>query len=338
MPRKRDYDSSYGQKIISLFAKLLFSRRSHSLTELSQMMNCSKQSIMRMVDDITMSYGIEISESYEGRRKYYQIKHAGSIAPINLSESELSVLQMCRAFTEHLLGGKLFEEAARALGKSQTLVPGGKAVSSRHFASFIPGTIDYTPHHESIHSLIRAMEDRKVCKIIYKSIMAKRAKTFYIKPLKIFSHKDTIYLHARMARYPGKPYKEPDFDPLLAIHRLKNLEITERSFEFPKDYDFEKFFNQNFGVIKEEAFEVELEFTGYAAKYIAERIWSPDQKLTEKKDGTVKLKFSASSEPELIGWVLSFADEARVVKPKWLVRKVKETVGRMKSSYANQRK
>jgi len=181
MPRKRDYDRTYGQKIISLFAKLLFSRRGHSLIELSQMMNCSKQSIMRMVDDITMSYDVEISESYEGRRKYYQIKRApGSIAPINLSESELSVLQMCRAFTEHLLGGKLFEEAARALGKSQTLVPGGKAVSSRHFASFIPGTIDYTPHHQSIHSLIRAMEERKICKITYKSIMAKRAKPFYI--------------------------------------------------------------------------------------------------------------------------------------------------------------
>ena len=334
MPRKRDYDRTYGQKIISLFAKLLFSRRSHSLIELSQMMNCSKQSIMRMVDDITMSYDIEISESYKGRRKYYQIKRApGSIAPINLSESELSVLQMCRAFTEHLLGGKLFEEAARALGKSQTLVPGGKAVSSRHFASFIPGTIDYTPHHESIHSLIRAMEDRKVCKITYKSIMEKRAKTFYIKPLKIFSHKDTIYLHVRMARYPGKPYKEPDFDPLLAIHRIKNLEITERSFEFPKDYDFEKTFNQNFGVIKEEAFEVELEFTGYPAKYVSERIWSPDQKMTKKKDGTVKLNFSASSEPELMAWVLSFGNEAKVIKPKWLVKEIIPMIEKMQMAY-----
>jgi len=136
-----------------------------------------------------------------------------------------------------------------------------------------------------------------------------------------------------MARYPGKSYKEPDFDPLLAIHRIKKLEITERSFEFPKDYDFEKSFNQNFGVIKEEAFEVEVEFTGYSAKYVAERIWSPDQKLTEKKDGTVKLKFSASSEPELISWVLSFGDEAKVIKPEWLVEEVKEIVSKTMKLY-----
>ena len=40
-------------------------------------------------------------------------------------------------------------------------------------------------------------------------------------------------------------------------------------------------FKQNFGVIKEDAFEVEVEFTGWAAKYVSERIWSPDQKIVQ---------------------------------------------------------
>ena len=336
MPEKRDPYSSYGRKIISLFAKLLFSRQSHSLIELSRMLSCSKQTVLRLVDDIRLAYGVDIEESIENRRKYYRIKRKIGVDPsLNLTETEISVLHMCRAFTEHLLGRQLFEEAAQALGKSQAHLSGNSRIDSRHFASFIPGTIDYTPHHQSIHLLIRAMEDRKVCKIIYKSIMAKSAKTFYIKPLKIFSHKDTIYLHVRMARYPGKPYKEPDFDPLLAIHRIINLEITEKSFEFPKDYDFEKTFNQNFGVIKDDAFKVELEFTGYPAKYVAERIWSPDQKLTKKKDGTVKLRFSASSKPELISWILSFGDEVKVIKPKWLVEIIKDSISKMKNVYYN---
>ena len=136
-----------------------------------------------------------------------------------------------------------------------------------------------------------------------------------------------------MARYPEKPFKEPDFDPLLAVHRILKIELTERSYKFPEDYDFEKFFNQNFGVIKEEAFEVVLEFTGYWAEYVSERIWSPDQRLIIKKDGTVKLKFSASSEPELISWILSFGDGARVVKPEWLIEEVVSTVNKMRDIY-----
>jgi predicted DNA-binding transcriptional regulator YafY len=335
MPKKRDPYSSYGQKLISLFAALLFSRQRHSLIELSRMLSCSKQTVLRLVDDIKMSYGVDIEESIENRRKCYRLKRRVGVDPtLSLTESEISVLQMCRAFTEHLLGRKLFEEAAQALLKSQAHLPENQRVDSRHFASFIPGSIDYTGHHQIIRRLIKAMDEKKVCKIIYKRIIADKSKTFYIKPLKIFSHKDTVYIHARMARYPEKPYKEPDFDPLLAVHRVQKLELTERSYEFPEDYDFEKFFNQNFGVIKEEAFEVVVEFTGYAAEYVAERIWSPDQKLTKRKDGTVKLKFSASSEPELISWILSFGDGARVVKPEWLIEDMQEVVSSMKKTYS----
>jgi len=287
-----------------------------------------------LVDDIRMSYGVDIEESIENRRKYYRLKRRVGIDPtLNLIESEISVLQMCRAFTEHLLGRQLFEDAAQALLKSQAHLPENKRVDSRHFATFIPGSIDYTDHHQIIRHLIKAMDEKKVCKITYKRMMTDKAKTFYIKPLKIFSHKDTVYIHARIARYPGKPFKEPDFDPLLVIHRVQKLELTERSYKFPEDYDFEKFFNQNFGVIKEEAFEVVLEFTGYWAEYVAERIWSPDQKLTKKKDGTVKLKFSASSEPELISWILSFADGAKIIKPDWLIEEIREKVEFIKSIY-----
>lgn len=336
MPEKISSYRSYGQKLISLFARLLFSRQSHSLPELSRLLGCSKQTVIRLVRDIKMAYGVEIEESIENRKKYYRIKKKTGVDPfLNLTETEINVLQMCRAFTENLLGRQAFEEAAQALEKSQAHLPDDKRSASKHFAAFIPGSIDYTNHHQIIRRLTGAMNKHKICQITYKKIMANKTKTFYIKPLKIFSHKDTIYLHARMARYPGKLFKEPDFDPLLAIHRIQKIKITDRFFEFPKNYDFEKFFNRNFGVIKEEAFEVEVKFKGYAAQYAAERIWSPDQKLTKKKNGTVKLKFSVSSEPELTGWVLSFADEAKVIKPKWLAREIKKTVKRMSSNYAD---
>jgi predicted DNA-binding transcriptional regulator YafY len=239
---------------------------------------------------------------------------------------------MCKTFAEHLMGKKLFEEAGRALEKNHAALPSEKTPSPQHFASFRSGSIDYTPHQDTIRTLIEAMDNRKICKITYKSIMASRAKTLFIKPLKIFSHKDSVYVHACLARKPGKPYREPEFDPLLAIHRIKKVELTDRRFEFPKNYDFENTFKQNFGVIKEDAFEVEVEFTGWAARYVAERIWSPDQKV-HKKNGTTKLTFSASSEPELISWVLSFGEEARLKKPDSLAAEIRKVSENMKNIY-----
>jgi predicted DNA-binding transcriptional regulator YafY len=332
MPKKIDYDATHGEKLIKLFAELLFSGRSYSLTELSKMLKCSKQTVGCLVDAITQSYSVGVSEFFDGNRKYFQINKKLS-KPLNLTESEVAVLQMCKAFTEHLLGGQLFQEATQALGKSMAHLPFEQRVDGRHFSTIIPGTIDYSSHHEIIQKLIRAMEEKRICKVTYKRIMAKRAKTFYIKPLKIFSHKDSLYLHAEMARAPGKKYKKPDFNPLLAIHRINKIEFDKRRYAFPKSYDFYEIFNKNFGVIKEEACNVEIEFTGYAAAYVTERIWSPDQKITKKRDGKVMVRFSASSEPELISWVLSFGGEAKVIKPKWVVEEIIQSIKNIKQLY-----
>ena len=142
---------------------------------------------------------------------------------------------MCKVFTEHLMGKQMYDDATRTLEKNHALLPNRQDFSSHHFASFVSGSIDYTGHQDDIRIVIQAMNTKRVCKITYKSIMAKRAKSFFIKPLKIFSHRDSMYIHAQLARTPGKRYQEPDYDPLLAVHRNKKVELTDKFFEFPKD-------------------------------------------------------------------------------------------------------
>ena len=335
MAEKRDIYRSYGEKLISLFVRLLFSGESYSLTELSRMLGCSKQTVLRLVNDIRMAYKVNIDERMEGNRKYFQIKRSAAVpVTYSLTEMELNILEMCRDFTAHLLGDKLFEEATRALLKSRTLLPGKREKSSRIFGSFRPGTIDYTPHHDTICTIIEGMEARKVCRINYRAIMEKKGKTFYIKPLKLFSHNDTVYLHAQMAKYPGKRYQEPDYDPLLAVHRIGKIEMTDRGYEFPGDYDFEKTFNRNFGIAKEDAFEVEIEFTGWAANYVAERIWSQDQKIVRKGRDKILLRFSSSSESEVSSRILFFGEEAKLTEPDWLVQNISHRIRQMDQNYS----
>ena len=335
MPRKRDMDKTYGEKVIRLFASLLFARRPHSLTELANMLDCSKQTIARIVRDIEASYQIEVERMNRGREALYAIKSRKPPPAAYLSPSEMNLLWMCCAFTERLLGKHLFQNAKDALDKSQALLKDEIALCDANFACFYPGTVDYTPHKETISTLIRAMNEKRVCKVTYKSPYNERSKTFYIKPLKIFSFRDALYLHAVRAKDPWqKKYVAPEFDPLLAIQRFKKVEIdeTKAHFEVPKEYDFEKAFNQTFGIIKDEKFEVEAEFTGWAAVYVEERIWSNDQVIT--RDGEkVRTKFTASSEPEIISWILSFGDEAKLLKPYHLVTELSEKIQEMRNSY-----
>ncbi|MEI9478422.1 MAG: WYL domain-containing protein [Deltaproteobacteria bacterium] len=335
MPRKRDMDKTYGEKVIRLFASLLFARRPHSLTELANMLDCSKQTIARIVRDIEASYQIEVERMNRGREALYAIKSRKPPPAAYLSPSEMNLLWMCRAFTERLLGKQLFQNAKDALDKSQALLRDQAALCDANFACFHPGTVDYTPHKETISTLIRAMNEKRVCKVTYKSPYNERSKTFYIKPLKIFSHKDALYLHAVRAKDPWqKKYIEPEFDPLLAIQRFKKVEIdeTKAHFEVPKEYDFQKAFNQTFGIIKDEKFEVEAEFTGWAAVYVEERIWSNDQVISQEGD-KIRIKFTASSEPEIISWVLSFGDQAKLLEPEFLVKQISTIVFSIRNQY-----
>jgi len=176
------------------------------------------------------------------------------------------------------------------------------------------------------------MEKQKVCKLTYQAVNASRPKTYYIKPLKLFSYHDAMYLHSQKTKEPGKPYKAPKYDPLLAVHRMKSIELTNISFQ-PEPFDFEKTFNQHFGVMKDEAFEVEVIFNGWAASFVAERRWSPDQEIIKKGKNKVILKFTASSVPEVKSWLLSFGDEATLIEPKWLVKEIETEIANMAKCY-----
>jgi len=338
MGQKHDIYKSYGEKLISLFVKLLFSGESYSLTELSRFLRCSKQTVKRLVEDLDKSYGVEIEQSKIANRHYYSIKKPSRVPMMSVSETEFMVLQMCRDFTAHLLGDQLFSEVTSTLVKSHALASGHKSgASSPFFSSYRPGTIDYTPHHDTIHTLIEAMTQKKVCTLVYQAIMETKPKTYAIMPLKLFSHKDTIYLHARIHHLNGENGEEMEFDPLLAVHRIRRVTMTDTPYDYPKDYNFEKVYNRNFGIIKDESFKVEAEFTGWAANYVSERIWSPDQTIEKKGESHIVLTFSASSEYEVVSWLLFFGEEARLIAPENLVIEMIGRIENMRETYQRRR-
>ena len=335
MPKKWNSDKDHGQKIIQLFFKLFFSPYEYSLTELAKELECSKQTVGRIVEKINSSLkGIKIEDILRDNRRYFKIKKE-KMPPnvMNLTQSEYGLLQMCCAFTKHLIGNQMFSQAVQALNKSQVLINDHSTVSERHFGAFKPGTIDYSSHQKTLKDLIVSMENKKVCKIIYQALWNQKQTELYIKPLKLFSKGDTIYLHTKLAKKPGNIYKEPDYDPLLVVHRIQALEITQMSFEMPVKFDFEKAYNQTFGVIKEEAFQIKVEFTGFAARYVKERSWSHDQEIVEKGNGKIELTFTATSEAEALSWILSYGYEARALEPGWFVKSIITSINNVLKIY-----
>ena len=334
MPKKRNPDSSHADKALRLFAKLFFNPRAYSLTELSETLDCSKSTVKRVIAELQSSLPTPITVESRGRQHFYSLPRREPIpAALNITETEIQSLAMCRAFAQALLGRDEFEDATSALEKSIALshesVP---AVNDDAFSALTSGRVDYTPHESTLRTLLDAIAERRVCRITHRKLAATEEREYWAKPMKIFSHQDSVYVHVLPAKEPGRPFDSDTPDRILAVHRITGVEKTDRPYRPPENYDFDRSMRGNFGVWQSDPFEVVCEFRGWAADYVAERQWSDGQLVQRKPDGGVELKFTARGLDEVTRWVLGFGESARVLRPSELVDRVssslKEAVAR----------
>jgi proteasome accessory factor B len=105
--------------------------------------------------------------------------------------------------------------------------------------------------------------------------------------------------------------------------RIQSLQPTGKTFERSQKFSLEKRLRDSFGVHAGEGkFEVVIRFEPRAADYIREKKWHSSQNLRDLKDGGVELTVNLSSLAEVQRWVLSWAGEAKVLKPSELVESV----------------
>ena len=318
-------DATYGEKLITLFGELFFSgRANYTLTELTKMLGCSKQQAARIMDTVGKKLPLSDSKG-ERNQKVYSIERAKIERPYShISLDDLTVLEMCRAFAENLLGQDVFAKSVKTLRSVRALMPKdeNRNPPAEGLGCFTPGAIDYSRHQDTIFRLTDALRENRVCRLWYLKAGAEKESTFDVMPLKLFAFRDTIYLHARLYLEGEKP-RPGTFDPLLAVHRIRKANIRNKLFTPPADYDFDRVFNQSFGIVKGKTFRMRVAFSGWAATYARERVWSPDQAVEEQPDGTVEIAFTASSEWEASSRVLSFRGQAKVLEPQWLVEQVR---------------
>jgi proteasome accessory factor B len=112
--------------------------------------------------------------------------------------------------------------------------------------------------------------------------------------------------------------------------RIQSAQPTGKAFERTEKFSLEKRLRDSFGVHAGEGkFEVVLRFTPRAADYIREKKWHPSQTLRDLKDGGAELAMKLSSLSEVERWVLSWAGEATVLKPRELVEMVNQSAKKL---------
>ena len=119
MPAKKDPYTGPAQKTIGLFGLLLFSGRAHSLEQLAQTFQCSKQTVMRMIESIENSGWLTLDAWNDAkRRKWYQAQTPKKLPNVTLDAEALGRLMLCRDMVWHTPARGLPQTPPRARSKA----------------------------------------------------------------------------------------------------------------------------------------------------------------------------------------------------------------------------
>lgn len=320
MQPKKDPYGHQAEKVISLFCILAFTGRKHSLSHLSRILVCSKQTVQRFVEEIERTKQVQIKTWIENKQRWYHVPKMAQRPNFSLAIDDIQQLLLCRDIVLQTLPETIRENITHTIQKSAVLLPDydAREMALSPVAHAQPkGRVDYSEAHDILRTILRAIQESCICEVKYRSPEWNSARTFAVAPYRLISFREAFYLRCREEK--DLAAKDSSRDRTFAVHRIRDIRPTERKFPaIPDTGESDDFF----GLAREEPFHVVVDIVPKAAMYIRERIWSKDQVITPTKDGGLTLEFTATSKPEVLAWILSFGGEAILREPKEMRKEI----------------
>lgn len=248
-----------------------------------------------------------------------------------LTVPELMALYALRMNAGLFKGSIISEDIDSAFTKISTaLSPETKKVLDRYSNLFIsvPKTPkDYSAHAGTIEELSMAILGRKSCRICYSTFSEEEIteKTYDINPLHFFERDGGLYVFVVVTYFQNIR--------LLAVERIKSIDMTDKSFDLPQNFDPEALLNKAFGLYWDDPLTISIKFPESQARYIRERKWAEQQQIDEQADGSIILTMETSGRYDVKRWVMSFGSDAELLEPKDLRNEIQQEVREMAQVY-----
>jgi predicted DNA-binding transcriptional regulator YafY len=182
----------------------------------------------------------------------------------------------------------------------------------------------YRRHQETIGRISRAVSHAKTAQLRYYSASRNTTTRREVDPYRLWYAAGGLYLI-------GYCHLRKDVR-MFAVERIRSVSLTDHPYQMPLGFNVEEYVQDALTVMRGRRIEVELLFSKAAAAWVKDKVWHPSQELFLLKDGRLKMTLKVADTSELVGWILSFGSQVRVVRPEALRERVKEEAGKILKS------
>ena len=312
-----------------LIQRLAKSRAGVGLDELAEELGCVRRTVYRDLDALMYAGFPVLSEKRDGKA-FYRFLDKFQLGQVPFTPDELLALAFSSDLLKSLEGTVFHDSIQSALAKIKA---GLGPELSRYLEQFrsafrvLPGPHKrYAESRATIRLLNEAVLDRRTLSMRYRSGQNAEESERLLDPYKVWYHAGALYVI-------GHDHRK-DAIRTFAVDRILALDETPAQFEAPADFDFDAYTASSFGVVAEPADRVRIRFDRRWAAFVGEREWHASQRTTPLADGGLELVMEVGAGQELVGWILSFADGARVVEPASLVAEVRDALARGLARYS----
>lgn len=181
---------------------------------------------------------------------------------------------------------------------------------------------------ENLYGLLHAIKNKLQIKFSYQKFWEDESNIRTAEPYALKEFKNRWYVLAKDMT--------DEIIKSFALDRLTNLDITKKSFDYPKTFDIEENYRYCFGIISpngKKPEEIILSFDPYQGKYIKSLPLHDTQQILIDNDKELQVKLKLCITFDFVMELLSFADNMKVIKPKSLINEIKQSHERAAKLY-----
>jgi len=261
-----------------------------------------------------------VTEHRNGQTRWRLIEGFRNIPALGFSATELMALTFSRKLLRPLEGTEIQSALNSALNKVASALPpqGHQYVRALDdlFSIGLGPHKNYQQYKHTIDLITQAIDKRRTAQIRYFSASRTTATRREVDPYRLWYAGGGLYLiaHCHLRRDVR----------LFAVERIRSITLTDHPYQMPLGFDVEQYVQDALMIMRGRRIDVELLFSKKAAGWVKDKLWHSSQETSLQKDGRLKMTLKVADTDELVGWILSFGGEVKVVRPEPLVRKVLE--------------